>query len=679
MAGNFYKGTSKEQTPFFKDKDSQLIAQRKVGSAQWPEIFEQEVDMSKVNVEVMKAWINHKITELLGFEDDIVISYCLSQLVPEEALAADVDERRNYLCPKKLAISLTGFVGKQATHFVRELWKLLLSAQNTPTGIPPEFLENRRLEMERKREEAARINEELVRRHEQMMATEFNKQIKQFATGTAPSKPPTLVAYDTIPDTGAGMRGWDNDDAPATRVRAADLAAAPPAGVAEHVGRGLTSAKGDGEAILTACLALSVARQVEVRVARGVKHFTSIQGFLFCDRRSSVNTHLLFVCFCRQGKGSRPSAWSAQNVVLQLAETHQIRRGAAEWLLLWRDRHKNWVGRRLLYQTEIMEAGHLLVYAAISRGKCVLADYVARHAPEEIPIAARQALLKILLSQQGRRSYVFQSHLFCFLIDERYVFLCVSPQEVSPDIANTFLLELRTSLYQRLAMRPSSPPPNMQEEATHAILQQVEATERGEGGGVQLITRVEKELEVVTDLVKDNINSVLERNEQIECLVGKTSSLKDDALSFRQSSRRLKRHMWCHYLHFATITPHRMMSTKQRVLGAEGALTLSHWYITASFIELDEPSRCTYVARARHRLLAHLARQQFMLSKTRLQRTVQINQEESKGVKGRVRLTVLLCVVTGRFYPIDAELLEWQGEAEGNNEKLYEISPTSLG
>lgn len=28
----------------------------------------------------------------VGFEDDIVISYCLSQLVPEEALAADVDE-----------------------------------------------------------------------------------------------------------------------------------------------------------------------------------------------------------------------------------------------------------------------------------------------------------------------------------------------------------------------------------------------------------------------------------------------------------------------------------------------------------------------------------------------------------------------------------------------------------
>lgn len=34
MSGNFYKGTSKDQTPFFKDKDSQLIAQRKVSTDQ---------------------------------------------------------------------------------------------------------------------------------------------------------------------------------------------------------------------------------------------------------------------------------------------------------------------------------------------------------------------------------------------------------------------------------------------------------------------------------------------------------------------------------------------------------------------------------------------------------------------------------------------------------------------
>lgn len=30
----------------------------------------------------------------------------------------------------------------------------------------------------------------------------------------------SFLADDTIPDTGGGMRGWDNDDAPAARGRA---------------------------------------------------------------------------------------------------------------------------------------------------------------------------------------------------------------------------------------------------------------------------------------------------------------------------------------------------------------------------------------------------------------------------------------------------------------------------
>lgn len=86
-----------------------------------------------------------------------------------------------------------------------------------------------------------------------------------------------------------------------------------------------------------------------------------------------------------------------------------------------------------------METGPLFVYAAVALGKCIVAEHVARHATEDIPRAARQALLR-LPPQRGRRSYVFQSHLYCFLVGERNVFLCVSPQEVSPDISNTFLV-----------------------------------------------------------------------------------------------------------------------------------------------------------------------------------------------------------------------------------------------
>lgn len=42
--------------------------------------------------------------------------------------------------------------------------------------------------------QAAKINEELIKRHEQMMKDEFNRQVKDMATGHAQPKPVTLLA-----------------------------------------------------------------------------------------------------------------------------------------------------------------------------------------------------------------------------------------------------------------------------------------------------------------------------------------------------------------------------------------------------------------------------------------------------------------------------------------------------
>ncbi|KAL8433188.1 hypothetical protein ACSSS7_004076 [Eimeria intestinalis] len=212
MSGNFYKGTSKEQTPFFKDKDSQLIAQRK-----WPEIFEQEVDMSKVNVEVMKAWINHKITELLGFEDDIVISYCLSQLVPEEALAADVDEKHDNRDP-------AGVLGEPEV------------GNGEEKGGNPQY--------------CAELNALTV-----AVVPNIGRETSAHLLMRV------ISTDDTIPDAGGGMRGWDNDDAPAARARAPEAAVDRVEEAAERGGRDQTG----GEAGVVAGLRARLARPAEAR------------------------------------------------------------------------------------------------------------------------------------------------------------------------------------------------------------------------------------------------------------------------------------------------------------------------------------------------------------------------------------------------------------------------------
>ena len=46
----------------------------------FPKDFEEKVDMQKIRIEVMHPWIAKRISELLGFEDDVLINFVYSQL-----------------------------------------------------------------------------------------------------------------------------------------------------------------------------------------------------------------------------------------------------------------------------------------------------------------------------------------------------------------------------------------------------------------------------------------------------------------------------------------------------------------------------------------------------------------------------------------------------------------------
>ncbi|OGM43945.1 PWI domain mRNA processing protein [Aspergillus bombycis] len=111
--------------------DAKLLRQTK-----FPPEFSRKVDMTKVNIEVMKKWIAGKISEILGNEDDVVIELCFNLL--EGSRFPDV---------KSLQIQLTGFLDKDTAKFCKELWSLCLSAQENPQGVPKELLEAKKLEL----------------------------------------------------------------------------------------------------------------------------------------------------------------------------------------------------------------------------------------------------------------------------------------------------------------------------------------------------------------------------------------------------------------------------------------------------------------------------------------------------------------------------------------------------
>ncbi|KAF7563511.1 hypothetical protein G7046_g630 [Stylonectria norvegica] len=130
---------------------------RLLKSTKFPPEFSKKVDMQKVNLQVMKKWIASKISGILGNEDDVVIE-----------LAFNLIEGPRYPDVKNLQIQLTGFLDKDTASFCRDLWRLLLSAQGSPQGVPKELLEAKKLELIQEKIEADRAAEDARKRRDEL-------------------------------------------------------------------------------------------------------------------------------------------------------------------------------------------------------------------------------------------------------------------------------------------------------------------------------------------------------------------------------------------------------------------------------------------------------------------------------------------------------------------------------
>jgi serine/arginine repetitive matrix protein 1 len=141
--------------------------QKLLRSTKFPSNFSQQVDYSKIHQPIIKKWISDRITQLLGFEDDIVQSTAINLFLPSSSAAAatsigtastsDTTTTSGTHCssvdPRKAQLDLQGFLGEaEAAEFSRELWTLLLEAQVSPNGVPRAILEQKKRELLRQQQ-----------------------------------------------------------------------------------------------------------------------------------------------------------------------------------------------------------------------------------------------------------------------------------------------------------------------------------------------------------------------------------------------------------------------------------------------------------------------------------------------------------------------------------------------
>ncbi|PSS09412.1 Serine/arginine repetitive matrix protein [Actinidia chinensis var. chinensis] len=149
MSGGFFRGTSADQDTRFSNKQAKLLKSQKFA----PEL-DHLVDMTKVKMDVMRPWIANRVTEFLGFEDEVLINFIYGLLDGKVVNG------------KEVQISLTGFMEKNTGKFMKELWVLLLSAQNNASGVPQQFLDAKEEETRKKKAETDRIASEIQMKKE---------------------------------------------------------------------------------------------------------------------------------------------------------------------------------------------------------------------------------------------------------------------------------------------------------------------------------------------------------------------------------------------------------------------------------------------------------------------------------------------------------------------------------
>eukprot|EP00540_Astrosyne_radiata_P011078 CAMPEP_0116848068 /NCGR_PEP_ID=MMETSP0418-20121206/14787_1 /TAXON_ID=1158023 /ORGANISM="Astrosyne radiata, Strain 13vi08-1A" /LENGTH=224 /DNA_ID=CAMNT_0004479589 /DNA_START=88 /DNA_END=762 /DNA_ORIENTATION=- len=185
-----------------------------------------------------------------------------------------------------------------------------------------------------------------------------------------------------------------------------------------------------------------------------------------------------------------------------------------------------------------------IVYALVSRQKTVLAEFTATSG--NFPTVTRVLLSKIP-PQDGKMTYVYDQHVFHYIVEGGICYLCMSDELHKHRIPYAFLNDMK----DRFVAQYGTEEPqtaiafSMNEGFSQIIRDRMDFYNSEQADlTVDNIGAVKSQIEDVKGIMVQNIEKVLERGEKIELLVDKTDRLNQQAFKFESSSRNLRRSMY---------------------------------------------------------------------------------------------------------------------------------------
>ena len=188
----------------------------------------------------------------------------------------------------------------------------------------------------------------------------------------------------------------------------------------------------------------------------------------------------------------------------------------------------------------------MIVYSLVARGKIVLAENT--NTSGNFEVIARMVLSKLSETENHtKRSVELETHVYHVLPVDDLVFVALAERSLEPKLAFAFLNEISSRFISSFKRK----------DWEHAIAHSFNAEFSGvlsllmaryNNGDVKVederVRKVQQQIEDVKDIMRTNIDSLLNRGERIELLVDTTERLTQASFKFQESATRLKNQIW---------------------------------------------------------------------------------------------------------------------------------------
>lgn len=184
----------------------------------------------------------------------------------------------------------------------------------------------------------------------------------------------------------------------------------------------------------------------------------------------------------------------------------------------------------------------MIVYALVARGgKTVLAEYTSTAG--NFPTVTRVILGKIPEGQDSRMSYVYDRHVFHYVVEDGLIYLCMAEEADKRRITFAFLDDVKKLFNDKYGQAAKNAIAFSLNEGFGPILRQRMEFFNTDPSADKL-SQVKAQIDDVRTIMLENIDRVLERGEKMELLVDKTEQLNQQAFRFEKQSRGLRNTMW---------------------------------------------------------------------------------------------------------------------------------------